>query len=270
MTPSSSLETDLDGPCFRLQVGGVGGEALFQPARYLLTLSNGDQHRRVELGYSGSRLLERLLQAPGEVIAREDLLQYAWAERVVGQGSLNQQIYTLRQLLGDEHKRDIIQTLPRRGYLLNPSALLEPLQPAAASAAPPQAAPSAAAIAPRRHRFQLRWPAALTAAGTLLLCGQLASDKESDLQVYATLGQLSILYVAQSPRQLAQLLHLAQPAVSGLAELSEQPRVVTVTGTGEFVQVLCRNPDSRQTHWLEIHQSRLSAVPERHLRSCLI
>lgn len=270
MTLSSPIENDLDGLCFRLQIGSAGGEALFQPARYLLTLINGDQHRRVELGYSGSRLLERLLQAPGEVIAREDLLQYAWAERVVGQGSLNQQIYTLRQLLGDEQKRDIIQTLPRRGYLLNSSALLETLQPATASPAPPQALPSEPAMAPIRHRLQLRWPAALMAAGTLLLCSKLASDKENDLQLYATLGQLSILYVAQNPRQLAQLQHLAQPAVSGLAELSEQPHVVTVTGTGEFVQILCRNPDSRQTHWLEIHQSRLSAVPEQHLRSCLI
>ncbi|MFB4367811.1 MULTISPECIES: transcriptional regulator [unclassified Pseudomonas] len=270
MTLSSPIENDLDGPCFRLQTGSTGGEALFQPARYQLTLINGDQHRRVELGYSGSRLLERLLQAPGEVIAREDLLQYAWAERVVGQGSLNQQIYTLRQLLGDEQKRDIIQTLPRRGYLLNSSALLETLQPATASPAPPQVSPALAAVAPKRTGIGLRWPVALLATGTLLLCGKLAGDKKTDLQSYATLGQLSILYVAQSPRQLAQLQHLAQPAVSGLAELSDQPRVVTVTGTGEFVQILCRNPDSRQTHWLEIHQSRLSAVPEQHLRSCLI
>ncbi len=270
MTLSSSLEIDLDGPCFRLQIGGAGGEALFQPARYLLILLNGEQQKRVELGYSGSRLLERLLQTPGEVIAREDLLQYAWADRVVGQGSLNQQIYTLRQLLGDEQKRDIIQTLPRRGYLLNPSTVLETLQPAATAAPALQAAPTAQVITKKRPGFQLRWPAALMAAGTLLLCSKLASDKETDLQLYATLGQLSILYVAQNPRQLAQLQHLAQPAVSGLAELSEQPRVVTVTGIGEFVQVLCRNPNSRQTHWLEIHQSRLSAVPEQHLRSCLI
>ncbi len=268
MTFSTPFDTDLDSPCFRLQLGGAGGEAVFQPARYLLTLINGDEHKRVELGYSGSRLLERLLQAPGEVIAREELLQYAWAERVVGQGSLNQQIYTLRQLLGDEQKRDIIQTLPRRGYLLNSSALLETLQPSATEPAPPAIAIQREPT-PRR-RLQWRWPAGLLAAGLLLLCGQLASDRETDLQLYATLGQLSVLYMAQNPRQLTQLQHLAESAVNGLAELSEQPRVVTITGTGEFVQMLCRNPQSRQTRWLEVHQSQLDTVPEQHLRSCLL
>lgn len=269
MTPPSPFDTDLDGPCFRLQLGGAGGEAVFQPARYLLTLINGDEQKRVELGYSGSRLLERLLQAPGEVVAREELLQYAWAERVVGQGSLNQQIYTLRQLLGDEQKRDIIQTLPRRGYLLNASALLETQQPSAA-----EPAPSAIPVIPReptpRRRLAWRWPAGLLAAGLLVLCGQLASDRKTDLQLYATLGQLGILYVAQNPRQLSQLQHLAEPAVNGLAELSEQPRVVTITGTGEFVQMLCRDPQSRHTRWLEVHQSQLAAVPQQHLRSCLL
>jgi cholera toxin transcriptional activator len=120
----------------QIKTGRPGGHAHFDAQLYQLTLCDGEHKRRVPLGFSGSRLLERLLQQPGQMVSRDELLRHAWAERVVGQGSLNQQIYTLRQLLGDEQERRIIQTLPRRGYLFNPQAL-EPAaraEPAAADA----------------------------------------------------------------------------------------------------------------------------------------
>lgn len=266
MIASTLRDSEQDGPCFRIQTGSTGCEALFQPGRYLLTLLDAEHSKRVELGYSGSRLLERLLHTPGEVVPREELLKYAWTERVVGQGSLNQQIYTLRQLLGDEQKRDIIQTLPRRGYLINPSALIhsEHQEPITPEPSIPPAPPL-----PRRT-FQLRWPVAMLAAVTLLLSGHLAGGKDPGLQKYGTLGHLSIIYVAQSPKQLAQLQNLAQPAVASLAELADQPLAVTVSSTGEFVQMLCRDSGRRHAHWLEVHQSRLGAVPDQHLRSCLL
>lgn len=113
-----------------IKTGHDGCIAWFQPALYQLTLLTNDPHsseyppQRIELGYSGSRLLERLLRTPGKVISREELIAHTWADRVVGPGSLNQQIHTLRQILGDEKHRKIIQTLPRRGYQLNPDFLL--------------------------------------------------------------------------------------------------------------------------------------------------
>lgn len=265
MIPSTSRESEQDGPFFRLQTGIAGCQALFQPGRYLLNLITGDDCKRVELGYSGSRLLERLLQEPGEVISRDELLRYAWTERVVGQGSLNQQVYTLRQLLGDEQNRNIIQTLPRRGYLINPGALIQ-IEDSSANANQP-AAPTPSQ--PNR-KFRLRWPVALVTAVTLLLSGHLVSGKTNDLQVYGSLGHLSILYVAQTQKQLSQLQQAAEPAVASLAELADHPTVVTVSSTGEFVQMLCRGHSSRQAHWLEVHQSRLNAVPDQDLRSCLL
>ena len=89
--------------------------AVFCPVLYTLTLFRDEEKRTVELGYSAGRLLERLLQQPGEVIERDTLVAYAWADRVVGPGSLNQQVYTLRKILGDEKNLQIIQTVPRRG-----------------------------------------------------------------------------------------------------------------------------------------------------------
>ena len=107
----------------RLRTGQGDCRLLFQARQYQLRPQGSDQ--RIELGYAGSRVLERLLRSPGEVVSREELLEYGWTDRVVSQGSLNQQIYVLRQLLGDEKGRNIIQTLPRRGYLFNPE-FIEP------------------------------------------------------------------------------------------------------------------------------------------------
>lgn len=267
MTFSTLFDSDRDAPCFRLKTGNDGCEALFQPARYLLTVYDGELCKRVELGYSGSRLLERLLHTPGEIVPREELLKYAWTERVVGQGSLNQQIYTLRQLLGDEQNRNIIQTLPRRGYLINPGALIITAPPEL-EAINPAATQNATWRLPRKPLP--RWPGLLVATGALLLSGHLAGGKVSGLQRHDAFGNLQILYLAQTPKQLAQLRHLAEPAVASLAELALEPLAVTVSSTGEFVQMLCRDASRRQAHWLEVHQSRLGAVPDQDLRSCLL
>ncbi|MET1076701.1 MAG: winged helix-turn-helix domain-containing protein [Pseudomonas sp.] len=154
---SSPSPSDSGVPCLPLKTGHPDCRVYFYPTRFQLQL-DGDEER-IELGYSGSRLLERLLQTPGEVVSREELLQFAWADRVVSQGSLNQQVYVLRQVLGDEKARQIIQTLPRRGYLFNPDYLLEartaepdstPAASAPATTAPAAAVSTAATSTPDR------------------------------------------------------------------------------------------------------------------------
>lgn len=115
MNPNSQSTRDV----IRLRTGQGDGHLLFQPRHYQLL--HGGSQQRIELGFAGSRVLERLIQTPGEVVSREELLAHGWTDRVVSQGSLNQQIYVLRQILGDEKGRNIIQTLPRRGYLFNPA-----------------------------------------------------------------------------------------------------------------------------------------------------
>src|SRR5690606_40248882 len=99
-----------------IRTGWEDCHAHFHAELYQLVLHRPGGEEKVDLGFSGSRLLERLLRVPGEVVPRDELLAHAWSDRVVGQGSLNQQVYTLRQVLGDEKNREIIQTLPRRGY----------------------------------------------------------------------------------------------------------------------------------------------------------
>jgi len=107
-------------PCIRIRTGKENCDIQFHPSKYNMDLLTNDQKETLDLGFSAAKLLEKLLEQPGAIVARDDLIAYAWSGRVVGQGSLNQQIYTLRQILGDEKTRTIIQTVPRRGYLFNP------------------------------------------------------------------------------------------------------------------------------------------------------
>lgn len=109
-----------------LRTGASGERAWFYPSLYQIALHRNGTHERINLGYSGNRILERLLHSAGQLVSRDDLLRYAWSDRVVSSGSLNQQIYVLRKILKDEEQRAIIQTLPRRGYMLDPRAVVDP------------------------------------------------------------------------------------------------------------------------------------------------
>ena len=121
--PAADNPSDMPAPIrrIRLKTGCDQRTAIFCTTLYQLTLQGADEPERVvNLGFAGGRLLERLLQVPGDIVPREELMAYAWPERIVGQGSLNQQIYSLRQIFSDEKGREVIQTLPRRGYQFNP------------------------------------------------------------------------------------------------------------------------------------------------------
>lgn len=167
----SHIGTAAEVACYVLRTGRPGYEARFYPGLYRLCLQRNDVEEVIDLGYSGSRLLERLLSTPGELVDREALLSHAWAGRVVSQGSLNQQVYTLRQLLGDDRNREIIQTLPRRGYVFNPRFIVA-THAAAAPAIPmipmPAMGPAPAAMAAARMRRHWVVSALAGAAGVVL------------------------------------------------------------------------------------------------------
>lgn len=116
-------KTPADNCALRL---GEGREfAEFEPSLWRLTVYHVlGVSRHVSLGYAEVYLLDYFAKHPGEMISRQELLDHAWGGRVVSQGSLNQAISTLRALLGDDQKREIIITVPRRGYQLNADALM--------------------------------------------------------------------------------------------------------------------------------------------------
>lgn len=89
------------------------GEFVFDPGS--VSLRRGDEE--VSLPPRVMDLLEYLLDRPGQVISKEDLLDAVWEGRFVGEESLTQAISVLRQALGDDPQEPVyIRTVPKRGY----------------------------------------------------------------------------------------------------------------------------------------------------------
>jgi Tol biopolymer transport system component/DNA-binding winged helix-turn-helix (wHTH) protein len=58
-----------------------------------------------------------LVERNGRVVTKDELMTEVWADTIVEEGSLAQNIYTLRKLLGASSTgEDFIKTVPRRGY----------------------------------------------------------------------------------------------------------------------------------------------------------
>jgi DNA-binding winged helix-turn-helix (wHTH) protein/Tol biopolymer transport system component len=82
-------------------------------------------------------LLECLLDRPGHVISRQELIELVWRDSFVTDTSLAEAISALRQALGDDPQRPAyLQTMHRRGYRFVAEVLPEPPPGEAASAGP--------------------------------------------------------------------------------------------------------------------------------------
>lgn len=266
--PPSQPETTL-----LLATGDAERTICFHPSLFQLVIRRGDEEERVELGYAGSRLLDRLLQTPGEVVAREELMNHAWPDRVVGQGSLNQQIYSLRQLFCDEKGREVIQTLPRRGYQFNPSYVIErraiaplPAMPAATSE---EIVPS---IEPTPNASRPRWPAIALFCITLLAglgVSAWVKDLPGGLATRNTeYGQVMLHLVADYPSELDALEHDSTPLLARLAELSSGPVLATLDRYGGYFQLFCHQA-SGVTNWVMFHPSQMDRLTDEQLSQCL-
>jgi TolB-like protein/DNA-binding winged helix-turn-helix (wHTH) protein/tetratricopeptide (TPR) repeat protein len=127
-----------------------------------------------------------LVERPGQLVGKKELIDALWPHVVVEDGNLTQTIHTLRRALGEragEHR--YIATVPGRGYRFvaevrvrtgepaapaaaTPSALLTPPPPLAST---PGTAVPAAEPTPRRPKRVLVWVASAIA---LLIVGVLA------------------------------------------------------------------------------------------------
>jgi len=68
--------------------------------------------------------LSVLLDAQGEVVSREDLLNKVWFDAAVEDHNITQTIFMLRRLLGRlPNGADYIETIPKRGYRISRAAL---------------------------------------------------------------------------------------------------------------------------------------------------
>lgn len=265
--------------CLVIRTGRADCHAHFYPALYQLLLIRDGNEEKIDLGFSGSRLLERLLQAPGEVVAREELMSHAWSDRVVGQGSLNQQIYTLRQVLADEKNREIIQTLPRRGYMFNPNFLATPtvvdapLVPSEPPVEVEEPAPVIHLDPPQTTRNQrsllIALPISLALIGGAALIYLFTFNSPSKLlSNQLKIGQATIIYIDRDEQQLQQLTHATQPLAKRMAAMVGKPTDLIFGMASDYYEVLCVAGEDR-VRSLMLHESQLERIADAQLQACL-
>jgi DNA-binding winged helix-turn-helix (wHTH) protein/predicted ATPase len=68
----------------------------------------------IRLGGRAFDLLLTLIEAPGAVVGKDELLSRVWPDRIVEENRLQSEIWALRKALGAD--RDLIQTVAGRGY----------------------------------------------------------------------------------------------------------------------------------------------------------
>lgn len=93
--------------------------------------------RTVRLQSQPLQVLEALLERPGEMVTREQLISRLWPKGIVDfDTALNSAVRRLRTALGDHADTPrYVETIPKRGY-----RFIAPLEPTAPEASPPAAA----------------------------------------------------------------------------------------------------------------------------------
>ncbi|HME26116.1 MAG TPA: winged helix-turn-helix domain-containing protein [Acetobacteraceae bacterium] len=148
-----------------LQVGAFRFDRL---ARRLWRRNPAGAWEPVALGSRASELLVVLTDKPGEVVARDTIMDAVWPGVAVEPNNLTVQIGALRRVLDDDDTEDgAIQTVSGRGYRLTlPVTLSDDL------AAPP---PTQAGAPAPDSAARWRWPTALIAGtGALIATALLA------------------------------------------------------------------------------------------------
>jgi cholera toxin transcriptional activator len=269
-TQNQAADSGATLSCLIIKTGRADCHAHFYPTLYQLTLLSPSREEKIDLGFSGSRLLERLLQTPGEVVSREELMSHAWADRVVGQGSLNQQVYTLRQVLSDEKNRDIIQTLPRRGYMFNPSYLMgQPPQADSDDAPAAPANPAPAQLLPSKRSLLIALPISLTLLGCALLAYYYLSNLPLQIPTqHLSAGSSEIRYINPDEQILQRLVTQTEALRTRIAGLSDKPNQLIISMSADYYEVLCAQPD-KGVKSLMFHKSQLDLIADAQLLACL-
>jgi len=160
-------------------------EFVLDPAEGLLLRSNEPVRATPRL----LALLEVLVDRPGRLIEKKELLDRVWAGTSVSEANLTVQVSKLRRLLDESEARVFIETVPTRGYrFLVPVRVVTPGPPVVERPPAPMTEDALAspfylppAVAPPSVdtrtlvRRPARWRKLALAAGIIVLLGWLAS-----------------------------------------------------------------------------------------------
>ena len=92
----------------------------------------------LDLGARAIEVLLALIDAGGALVSKDELLTRVWSDAIVEENNLHVQIFALRRALGAD--RDLIRTVPRRGYSFTGHVMASPRSASAAHVDPEPAA----------------------------------------------------------------------------------------------------------------------------------
>lgn len=275
-------ESEREDGFYVLKLGDGLEFAEFEPGLWRVTVFHVlGVSRQVSLGYAEAYLLEYFLKHPGEMLSRQNLIDYAWRDRVVSQGSLNQAISNLRALLGDDQKREIILTVPRHGYQLNGDVIVSPdewLKRKAEMLAPPPSSLEVVVEPPPpktpdsdRRDWRSLFLFGIVGALLILLMGGVGAryfylifppfeidDFNAD--------SLQLTLIAKNQKEIHETQELLSPLFKRMAALGGG-RVI-VSRTHHYLELDCLRNDGTM-HSLRVHQGRILSIEDNYLQECL-
>jgi len=132
------------------------GEFELSPKRGTL-LKNGEE---VPLRHQCFEVLQYLVQHPGTLVTKQELMDEIWPEVVVTESSLPQCIFSIRKAL-DDGEKTIVRSIPRSGYRFDIPVSVRDVQT--------NMKLDASSFSPRTLSVRLVWPAGLTLALSLVV-----------------------------------------------------------------------------------------------------
>jgi DNA-binding winged helix-turn-helix (wHTH) protein len=118
-----SLDLNLIVSQFNFKMANLRHKTIYEfenfrlDAGHLMLYQNGQE---ILLAPKVIETLLAIVERRGEVLSKEELMELVWADSIVEEGNLSQNLYRLRQTLGEgKNGKPLIETLRRRGYRFN-------------------------------------------------------------------------------------------------------------------------------------------------------
>ena len=180
--------------------------------RFALDLNRGCaliDNQIIDLRPKTFEVFRHLAANAGHLVSKDDLYDAAWPGVIVGDDSLSQCIHELRHLLGDTDRR-LIQTISRRGYLLDALPVATPVAASLPIAADRPATTADGRIKAASQPHQRTWTAiaiwtAIVIAAALLLSLSDAANKTIVSVMRRATPQAENLLPLEDAKRLAAL-----------------------------------------------------------------
>ncbi len=201
------------------------GPFRLQPAQQLLL----EGERRLEIGSRALEILIALVERPGDLVTKEELVARAWPDTVVDESNLRAQVAALRRVLRDGRRgARYLVTVPGRGYrFVAPVANAAPKPPRTTTAVPLHNLPArltrmigrADVVSAVAGRLQRRRFITIVGAGGIGKTTVALAVAEAVASSY----QDGVAFVDLAPLTDERLVSSALASALGLAIVSEDP-----------------------------------------------